>query len=144
MPILKISFVFLLFLCCALALATHSYIRIAPEILLGIRSGNFVEYDHSVDWYSLGVVACRMLTKQVRNSFDWYTPILHFQGPAKNCPIERATVTIHLSRLADPSLVDCIEFDRFIERPSRCGWARATVNNDQAQNSSMNFDIFKL
>ncbi|XP_031625395.1 serine/threonine-protein kinase S6KL [Contarinia nasturtii] len=36
----------------------------APEIILGIRSGNFVTYDHSVDWYALGVVACRMLTNQ--------------------------------------------------------------------------------
>lgn len=51
--------------------------ELAPEILLGIRSGSFVEYDHSVDWYSLGVVACRMLTNQVRRilyiTFNWFT-----------------------------------------------------------------------
>lgn len=38
---------------------------LAPEILIGLRSGRFIEYDHCVDWFSLGVVACRMLTNQV-------------------------------------------------------------------------------
>lgn len=54
--------------------------EIAPEILLGIRSGNFVSYDHSVDWYSLGVVACRMLTNQVRMIF-FVLIDLPIQGP---------------------------------------------------------------
>lgn len=58
-------------------------ISIAPEILLAIRSGNYVEYDHRVDWYSLGVVACRMLTTQVRNIDK---PILTFSRPIENKP----------------------------------------------------------
>lgn len=58
-------------------------ISIAPEILLAIRSGNYVEYDHRVDWYSLGVVACRMLTTQVRN-ID--RPILTLSRPIENKP----------------------------------------------------------
>lgn len=58
-------------------------ISIAPEILLAIRSGNYVEYDHTVDWYSLGVVACRMLTTQVQNIDK---PILTLSRPNENKP----------------------------------------------------------
>lgn len=46
--------------------------KLAPEILIGIRTGQFIQYDHCVDWYSLGVVACRMLTNQVRTILFWF------------------------------------------------------------------------
>lgn len=39
------------------------YDQLAPEILNG------ESYGHAVDWFALGVVACRMLTDQVSDFF---------------------------------------------------------------------------
>lgn len=97
--------------------------RIAPEILLGIRSGNLVEYDHSVDWYSLGVVACRMLTNQVRIIVDWFT---HSRS-SQNISIKTKPSLYRLE-------LKCVE-------SVSSGRTRANHHNDEAKISSMNLNI---
>lgn len=105
--------------------------ELAPEILLGIRSGSFVEYDHSVDWYSLGVVACRMLTNQVRRilyiTLNWFTTHKtdDFQGSVNTENRSQTTVqSIYLSG----SLIFlnfCLSLDQMHDCESYC--------DDQAQ-----------
>lgn len=52
-------------------LSLRFFFSVAPEILNGDA------YGHAVDWYALGVVACRMLTDKVK-ILNMYNIFLHF------------------------------------------------------------------